>query len=494
MAVTQLHGMPFVDTILRMSLPRRLIGLFTQVDFWVVVAGLATTTWLHYTTSPLLFEQHTVYRYLYFLPVVYAALRFGLPGGLLAGVTASLLFAPHIWLKFGHFPEESLNDLFVAIILIAVGMLTGALTDGERRQRQKQEATSAQLARSLAQLEQRTAAVEEMQRYIGNVLASLSSGVVTIDAGGRVTTENRLAHSLLGGSFVGHALPHPLSDPAFLAAGFRQLQLAGRPVGVHASPLAGADGRQMGTVIVLDDLTEIKALEEQVRRAERLSSLGTLAGGVAHEVRNPVGIIRASAQLMGSLPSVAADPGSREYVQVITQEADRIDRLVEDLLGYARAGELSRAPVDVEALMRNAAARLASLAEQAEIELVVDAAPGLPQVEGDAAKLEQALLNLGLNALAAVQAAYPRPAGGGQLIFAARPAPGGLHCTVRDNGQGMPDEVRAHIFDPFFTTRDDGTGLGLAIVQRTVADHGGTIEVASAPGEGATFTIWLPAS
>jgi nitrogen fixation/metabolism regulation signal transduction histidine kinase len=182
----------------------------------------------------------------------------------------------------------------------ATKMPFGALTDGERRQRQKQEATSALLARSLAQLEQRTAALEDMQRYISNVLASLSSGVITIDAGGRVTTENRLAHVLLGASYVGQPLPHPLGEPGFLAASFRQLQLAGRPVG----------------------------------------------------------IIRASAQLMGSLPSIAADPTSREYVQVITHEADRVDRLVEDLLGYARAGELSLAPVDMEELVRGTAARL----------------------------------------------------------------------------------------------------------------------------------------
>jgi signal transduction histidine kinase len=332
-----------------------------------------------------------------------------------------------------------------------------------------------------------------MQRYISNVLASLSSGVVTIDASGRVTTENRLAHVLLGASYVGQPLPHPLGEPAFLAAGFRQLQLVGRPVGIHASALTDSDGRSIGTVIVLDDLTEIKALEEQVRRAERLSSLGTLAGGVAHEVRNPVGIIRASAQLMGSLPSLATDPTGREYVQVITQEADRVDRLVEDLLGYARAGELSLAPVDMEELVRGTAARLASVAEQAEVELLVEVEPGLPLVEADTSKLEQVLLNLGLNAIAAIQSAYPPPAGGGRLTLAAQRAVGGVHCIVRDNGQDMLDEVRAHIFDPFYTTRDDGTGLGLAIVQRIVADHGGTIEVSSEPGQGATFTIWLPA-
>ncbi len=147
---------------------------------------------------------------------------------------------------------------------------------------------------------------------------------------------------------------------------------------MHAGPLTSGDGRQMGTVLVLDDLTEVKALEEQVRRAERLSALGTLAGGVAHEVRNPVGIIRASAQLMGSLPNLAGDSGSHEYLQVITQEADRIDRLVEDLLGYARAGELSLAPVDMEELVRSTAARLASLTEQADVELVVEVEPRLP--------------------------------------------------------------------------------------------------------------------
>ena len=123
---------------------------------------------------------------------------------------------------------------------------------------------------------------------------------------------------------------------------------------------------------------------------------------------------------------------------------------------------------------------------------MIEVEQGLARVEGDAGKLEQVLLNLSLNAMAAIQAAYPRPAGGGQLVLAAQHAPGGLHCIVRDNGQGMPDDVRVHIFDPFFTTRDDGTGLGLAIVQRIVADHDGTIEVASEPDMGATFTIWLP--
>ncbi len=476
-----------------MSFAKRFRSLLENPHFWVVVGALAIITWLHYTTSPLLFQQHTVYRYLYFLPVVYAALRFGLWGGLLAGLAASLLFAPHIWFKFGHFPEESLNDLFVAVILTLVGLLTGALTDAERRQRRKQEITSAQLAQSLAELEQRTAALEEMQRYISSVLASLSCGVITVDAAGRITTDNPMARTLLGTDLIGQPLPASLvSRSKSSLDGYRQLQLAGRPVGVHAGPLTSGDGRQMGTVLVLDDLTEVKALEEQVRRAERLSALGTLAGGVAHEVRNPVGIIRASAQLMGSLPNLAGDSGSHEYLQVITQEADRIDRLVEDLLGYARAGELSLAPVDMEDLVRGTAARLASLTEQADVELVVEVEPRLSRVEGDASKLEQVLLNLGLNAMAAIQAAYLRPAAGGRLVLAARRAPGGLHCIVSDNGQGMPDDVRVHIFDPFFTTRDDGTGLGLAIAQRIVADHGGTIEVASEPEQGATFTIWLP--
>jgi signal transduction histidine kinase len=342
-------------------------------------------------------------------------------------------------------------------------------------------------------LEQRTAALEEIQRYVASVLASLSCGVITVDAAGRVTTDNPMARALLGNNLVGQPLPALLADqsaPGF--DGYQQLRLAGRPVGLHARPLTGGDGRRMGTVLVLDDLTEVKALEEQVRRAEQLSALGTLAGGVAHEVRNPVGIIRASAQLMSSLPAVAGDDDSREYLHVITEEADRVDRLIEDLLGYARAGELSLAPLDVQPLVRSTAARLATLAEQAGVELAVAIDPGLPLIEGDAAKLEQALLNLGLNALAAIEAGYPRPAVS-SLAFCVAASPSGVTCVVSDNGQGIPDDVLPHIFDPFFTTRDDGAGLGLAIVQRIVADHGGTIGVSSAPGQGAAFTIWLPA-
>lgn len=478
-----------------MKLLRRLFGYLTSLHFWIVIAWLAVTTWLHYATSPLLFGLHTVYRYLYFLPVVYAALRFGLWGGLLTSVVASLLFAPHIWLKFGPFPQESLNDLFITVTLIVVGILTGVLADAERRQRQQYKTTAAQLARSLTQLEQRTAAMEEMQRYISSVLASLSCGVITLDSEGRVTTDNRAARSLLGGSLVGRPLPARLvNGPELKPGSYFQTRLAGRPVGVRVSELASASGRQMGIVLVLDDLTEVKALEEEVRRAERLSALGTLAGGVAHEVRNPVSIIRASAQLLGSLPAVMADPESQEYLSVITQEADRVDRLVEDLLHYARAGDLSLGQVDLEELVRNTVARLASLAEQAGIVITVEEEPGLPVLEADADKLEQALLNLGLNAIEALQTADPPSGEGGRVIFAVERADGGVRCTVSDNGPGIPEEVRAHIFDPFFTTRDEGTGLGLAIVQRIVADHGGTIDVVSEPGNGTTFTIWLPVS
>ncbi len=249
-----------------MALPRRLTPIFTNIHLWLAVAGLIITTWLHYTTSPLLFGLHAVYRYLYFLPVVYAALLFGLWGGLLTSVVASLLFAPHIWLKFGSFPQESLNDLLVTLILIVVGILTGALADAERRQRQRQEATSAQLTRSLFELEQRTAALEEMQRYISSVLASLSCGVITLDTAGLITTDNRAAQQLLGDQMVGKPLPRGLIDPAGLIPGsYFQIRLAGRPVGVRASELASAEGRPMGTGIVVGDLREDKAAAEACR-------------------------------------------------------------------------------------------------------------------------------------------------------------------------------------------------------------------------------------
>ena len=168
-------------------------------------------------------------------------------------------------------------------------------------------------------------------------------------------------------------------------------------LGLHGSPLIGAQGETIGTVLVLDDITELRALEEQVQRAQRLAALGRLAGGLAHEIRNPLGITRAAAQMLQREVGEHATLG--EYTQVIQAEIDRVDRLIEQLLAYARPIPIARGPVDVVALLDRTLTLTRAYAAQHDVTLIADVEPDLPMVEGDGELLHQALVNLLLNGI-----------------------------------------------------------------------------------------------
>ena len=181
-----------------------------------------------------------------------------------------------------------------------------------------------------------------------------------------------------------------------------------------------------------------------------------------------------------------------EYTQVIQTEVDRVDRLIEQLLAYARPVSLARGPVDIVALLDRTMALTRAYAAQHGVTLAVEATPDLPLVEGDAELLHQALVNLILNGVHATA-----PSGTVRVLASAsmpeHHLPPMVALTISDSGHGIASDDLPHIFDPFFTTRVDGTGLGLSIVQQIVQEHGGTIEVHSESGKGTRFVVRLPA-
>ncbi|MCC9075514.1 DUF4118 domain-containing protein [Litorilinea aerophila] len=343
----------------------------------LVVSGIALVTVLHYATTPGLRELHAVYRYFYFLPIVYAALRFGFWGGVYTALAASLFFAPHIFFKWGDFPEDSLNDLLVVVVFCAVAAITGITVERLHRSQQQEQATARRLAATLQRLE---------------------------------------------------------------------------------------------------------AQGEELRRAEHLSALGTLAGGLAHEIRNPLGIIRATAQLL----AMECGPEAAESLAIIQKEADRIERFIQELLNYAGESRLQRAPTPVAALLERVAGRLRPLLERYAIACRIHVAAGVSTAWLDGEQMEQALMNLCVNAIQALD-------GPGEIqLRASLEGEAWLALEVIDNGPGIAPPDRVRIFDPFYTTKDTGTGLGLSVVQRIVANHGGRITVDSTPGQGTTFTLLLP--
>lgn len=229
---------------------------------------------------------------------------------------------------------------------------------------------------------------------------------------------------------------------------------------------------------------QIIEIEEQLRRADRLSALGELSAGMAHEIRNPLGSIKGTAEILRD--GVAADDPKLEFAEILIREVDRLNGVLEDFLRFARPRPvehghflLGEVVNDVLDLTRQQAIR-----NQVEIAVALDDDIHIP---GQGEQIKQVILNLVLNALQAMPS-------GGVLKVSSTNFENKVHIQVSDNGPGIALEDRERIFNPFVTTRDSGTGLGLAITQRIVQGHGGHIVLYSVPGHGASFTICLPLS
>ncbi len=473
-----------VGSVNRTVLPVR--PSLQDAALWFIVLTLAITTLLHYLTDVQLIPSHSIYRSLYYLPIAVAAVRYGRRGGVITALTASLLYIPHVLLSWEMMQRDGINDLLENLVFLFVGAFAGTLADAERAQRQRAQAVSEQLVAANSALQSQAMLAEQMRASIASILESIDSGVLTLDHSGRVTTINRAAQALLSRSGSGiFTLPRPIRDyVADGAQGYRQISLDQRHFGLHGSPFAGADGQPMGIVLVDDDLTEQCALEEQMQRAQRLASLGRLAGGLAHEIRNPLAITRAAAQMVQR--ELTGQPALGEYTQVIQTEIDRVDRLLEQLLAYARPVPLQRGPIEVAALIERTLTLTRAYAAQRGVAISSHVPNQLQSLHGDAEQLHQVLVNLLLNGIHASEPA-------GEVTIEAAQDVGALTLSVRDTGRGIAPSDLPQIFDPFFSTKIDGTGLGLSIVQQIVHEHGGTVEAHSQLGEGSQFVVRLPA-
>jgi len=231
-------------------------------------------------------------------------------------------------------------------------------------------------------------------------------------------------------------------------------------------------------------LAGIVEMTRELEKAERLSSLGQLAAGVAHEIRNPLSSLKGFAtyfrQRYGGVPDDV------KMADIMIQEVDRLNRVITELLEFSRPVELKRKTTDAASLVRHAADTIERQAREKGVVLRTEIAPGLPPVLVDPDRMTQVLLNLFLNALAAMER------GGVLSVGLALQDGRTLRITVGDTGTGIRKEDLGRVFDPYFTTKPSGTGLGLAIVHRIIESHGGEIRLESEPGRGTVFTILLP--
>ena len=347
--------------------------------------------------------------------------------------------------------------------------------------------------------------LRQTQEYARQVVASLASGLLSIDLEGCVVTYNQPALKLLdiapdqiekidlndyldfGAAGIADTLSNcrPNLDQEIL---YQTGSSTPIPLAISVTPMADDNHTCRGAVILIRDLSRIKDLEAQMRRAEKLAAVGELAAGVAHEIRNPLSSIKGFARFLQKY--MTDEAREREYTEVIIREVDRINAVVNDLLTLARPMTAKWVRTDVAGLVEHAVRLVAPDAKANAIAVETRIEPDIQPICADTNQLTQALLNLLLNAIHAIGRQ-------GAITVGAESGKHGQGCQVwvEDDGPGIGEKFRAKIFDPFFTTRETGIGLGLAIVHTIVENHGGRIEVASPPPggkRGSRFTIRLP--
>jgi two-component system NtrC family sensor kinase len=281
-------------------------------------------------------------------------------------------------------------------------------------------------------------------------------------------------------------LARVLADPG--VAGSTEIRHDRRIYTATALRLTG--GSDGSAVLIIEDHTETRRLQEHLIQSEKLTAIGQLIAGVAHELNNPLASVLGFADFLveaGDTPPSLAEP-----LRVIQQEAQRAASIVKNLLTFARRQERERQRLAVGTILQRTVALLKNQLLGLNVELLLAVDGDLPEIDGNLNQLQQVFVNLANNAAQAI-AATGRP---GTVTVHARRWLDGVAVDVVDDGPGIPEALHAKVFEPFFTTKaeGEGTGLGLAICQGIVKEHGGRITLSSSPGRGATFTVELPAA
>lgn len=398
--------------------------------------------------------------------------------------------------------------------------ITSRLEEAHRRLERRVAEVDRELERKNRELERvndslaaKIAELDETRRYLDSVIAGIQDGIASMDPAGRVLTWNRAAEEITGipvGQAVGTEVDDLLGEDAARrirscaesddgGLGFETRWEAADErevcVRVRAASLRTGSGDATGVLAVFQDLTKVRLLEEKVRRRERLSALGELAAGVAHEMRNPLTTIRGYVQV---LRREAEDPRFiQEMTRNVLSEIDRLSGLTCELLDLARPVGECRVVASAAEVLNEVIEFSAHGGEYPGMRLGPGEMDASLLVRIDRDRWKQVLLNLLLNAIQACEGRGTVLCGVERVMERIRPEGGRqpvARTWVRDSGPGIPEAHLKRIFDPFFTTKDRGTGLGLTVSHAIVEEHGGVIRAENAPGGGAEISVYIPIS
>jgi two-component system NtrC family sensor kinase len=341
---------------------------------------------------------------------------------------------------------------------------------------------------------------ERLKEYSENIVESIHVGILAADLEDHVESWNSQVERLTGiprldaiGRNLRELLPADLCDELEPSRGKNGLQniykylLRSRDatLNIAVAPLFSRDGERIGRLIIFDDVTDRAELERRLVQADKLSSIGLLAAGVAHEVNTPLAVISTYAQMLAK--QISGDSEKAPLLEKIARQTFRASEIVNSLLNFSRTSPTEFVVVDLNKVIRETLTLVEHQFARADVKVVTDLDSGSTLVKGSPGKLQQVFLNLFLNARDAMDSR-------GVLSVETRLTDRSVRITVADTGSGIPAENLTRIFDPFFTTKGThkGTGLGLSVTYGIVREHGGDIEAESRPGQGARFVLTFP--
>ncbi|MBI5327063.1 MAG: PAS domain S-box protein [Deltaproteobacteria bacterium] len=447
--------------------------------------------------------------FLYFLSIISASILLNRRGGFYAASASSIAYGLLANLDFykalptrykvilvdGGYDR---GDILSTVILNILGFFTVAFLTGYLAER---------TVIAEKELEEKKIDFKKLERLNKYVVEHINSGILTIDVNARITSFNKAAQRITGYNLrevydrsIDMVFPDLMKTQGYSISSHEEESSYFR----IDKPFKNKDGKELllglavspmrdgGRIVIFQDLTRIKKMEEQLRRVDRLRALGELVAGMSHEVRNPLASISGSAQVLKD--NLMLDGDNKHLMEIIIMETDRLNALLTDFLIFAKPAA-KMAEVDVQDIIHETINMFRNSPESKGIDIKAEL-DGKLAIKGDSRQLKQVFWNLFLNASHAMpdggvlkirgQGTYLNPETTESLN------PDFVEITISDMGAGIPSDVIDKIFDPFFTTKDSGTGLGLAVAHRIIEGHDGKIEVTSEQGHGTNFKIILP--
>lgn len=451
--------------------------------FWIISFLTLSITFLHYSNLMSEWEMHIFYRKLYYLPIILSSFRYRLKGGLVSSIIVSILYAPHI-LIFGSGLNISLLNQYLEISLfLTIGYITGKLVEVNY---EKQKI-----------LENKIIEITKLQNYTKNIVDSINSGVISLDTNFNITSINKEGEKIFEdkkvlASNILEMFNEKYIDDIFNQAKIQKKQFANinakvlvegveKHLVLTVTPLFNILNKLQGLVVIVQDKSREKNLEAQAIRSDRLIAVGELATGIAHEIRNPMGIIKTISQ---TLQEENDDESLLEGLEIIVKEIGRANRVIDGILNFAKPTGNEMKRISLNELLKEVLMITDKYVSKQNVDIDLYFENEI-SIVADKEKLMQVFINLIFNATGAMEM-------GGKITIRTEERDKGVNISFKDTGIGIKKEDLKKIFNPFFTTKEKGVGLGLSVSDRIIQDHNGYIIIDSIEGEGTQVDIYLP--